>query len=328
VRLVVCGDIMLDRFLWGSASRISPEAPVPVVRIERDSAGLGGAGNVCRNSVALGAAAMPIGVHGDDAEGEILLSLCRSGGIPTDGLVRAAGRPTTVKTRVVAQHQHVVRFDREEDGPLDAAVSRALEQRVLESLPGAGALVISDYDKGVLSAGLLAAILPAAASRGIPVVVDPKVRLFSHYAPATVVTPNMHEASEAAGMRLRTDEEVEAAGQKLLGSLGCPHLLITRGERGMVLHSAGSGSIAIPAVAREVFDVSGAGDTVVATLALALASGATMQEAALLANQAAGVVVGRLGTAVLTRAELLDAHGTPPRRGSHGGLRANSSAGD
>ena len=295
---------MVDRFLWGSASRISPEAPVPVVRIDRDSTSLGGAGNVCRNIVALGGAAVPFGVCGEDPEGDELVRLIRAEGVSTEGLVRVRRRATTVKTRVVAQHQHVIRFDREVETPLDVPTTGVLRERFLAALPGASAVIISDYDKGVLSAGLLAAILPAANKQGIPVIVDPKVRLFRHYTPATVVTPNAREASEAAGMSVRTDGDVEAAGRRLLEILGCPHLLITRGERGMILQSAAGRSLTIPAIAREVFDVSGAGDTVAATLAMALAAGATMEDGARLANLAAGVVVGRLGTAVVTRAEL------------------------
>ena len=250
--ILVVGDVMLDRFVWGSVSRISPEAPVPVVRLERESESLGGAGNVAMNVVALGGRAIPVGVRGEDRDGERLEALCREAGVTVEGLVAAPGRPTTVKMRVVAHHQHVVRVDREEDGPLDPKIAAAIRARASALLPRASAVVVSDYDKGAIAG-----------------------------------------------------EDLEAVGRRLLARLGSPYLLITRGDRGMLLLGGPAGPLAIPAAAREVFDVSGAGDTVVATLALALASGATMEEAAILANQAAGVVVGKLGTATLTREELL-----------------------
>lgn len=301
------GDLMVDRFIWGSVSRISPEAPVPIVRMERESSSLGGAGNAARNIASLGGLASLAGLHGDDADGGRLIELCVASGIDLAGLVRLPGRPTTVKTRIVAHHQHVVRFDREEDSPADESAVALLRDRALAALQGAQALVVSDYDKGALSQGLLQSVLPEARRRGLPVVVDPKVRLMPFYRPVTVVTPNVKEASEAAGIKVRTEADLTAAGRTLLERLQCPHLLITRGEKGMLLLSADGGSMTVPTEAREVFDVSGAGDTVVATLALALAAGATMPEAVVLANLAAGVVVGKLGTAALTPEELLRA---------------------
>jgi D-beta-D-heptose 7-phosphate kinase/D-beta-D-heptose 1-phosphate adenosyltransferase len=298
---------MVDRFIWGSVSRISPEAPVPIVRMERESSSLGGAGNAARNIASLGGLASLAGLHGDDADGARLIDLCVESGIDVAGLVRLPGRPTTVKTRIVAHHQHVVRFDREEDSPADDQALALLRVRALAALQGARALVVSDYDKGALSRELLQSVLPEARRRGLPVVVDPKVRLMPFYRPATVVTPNVKEASEAAGVKVRTGADLAAAGRILLERLQCPHLLITRGEKGMLLLSADGASMEVPTEAREVYDVSGAGDTVAATLALALASGATMPEAVVLANLAAGVVVGKLGTAALTPEELLRA---------------------
>ena len=299
--------MMVDRYLWGSVTRISPEAPVPVVRVERQSDALGGAGNVARNIIALGGHALPMGLHGDDADAQHLIGLCRNAGLRVDGLLGVPGRPTTVKTRLVAHHQHVVRFDREEDGPVAGEVAASLAHRAVAALADADALIVSDYDKGALSAEVLQGTLPEAARRGLPIVVDPKVRLMPYYRPATVVTPNVREASEETGVRVRSDADLVQAGRKLLAQLGCPHLLLTLGERGMLLLSAAGGSLTVPTVAREVFDVSGAGDTVVATLALALAARATMEESVMLANQAAGVVVGKLGTAAVTRDELLEA---------------------
>lgn len=307
---------MVDQFIWGSVSRISPEAPVPVVRLDRETFCLGGAGNVVRNIAALGGRAIPVGARGDDRDGEAFERLCRESGIATEGLVVAPGRPTTVKTRVVAHNQQVVRVDREAEGPLEAGPARALRERALSCLDRATTLIVSDYDKGAIVPDLLASLLPEAARRRLPIVIDPKIRLFRHYRPATVVTPNAREAMEASGEPARTDEEFERAARGLLALLGCPHLLITRGERGMLLVEAGGPAIGIAATAREVFDVTGAGDTVVATLALALACGATMTEAAVLANRAAGVVVGKIGTASLTAAELLKA--TSPSPGPSG----------
>ena len=295
---------MVDRFVWGSVSRISPEAPVPVVKVERESTSLGGAGNVARNILTLGGGAIPVGLRGDDPDGERLIALCRESGLPIDGLVEARGRPTTVKTRVVAHHQQVVRYDREEDGAPDQVATNRLRDCALSSLRGVDAVIISDYDKGGISRELLSELLPEAARLEKPVVVDPKVRLFEHYTPATVVTPNAREAAEAAGMAVRSEQDLLAAGRRLIESLRCPHLLITRGEHGMILLSAAGEALEIPAVTREVYDVSGAGDTVVATLALALAAGATMEEAAVLANGAGGIVVGRLGTATVTAGDL------------------------
>ena len=303
---------MLDRFLRGQVSRISPEAPVPVVRLEREVTCLGGAGNVVRNIVSLGGRAIPVGVRGQDRDGEILATAFADAGIPTDGLVVSPGRPTTVKTRVIAHHQQVVRVDHEDDGPLDAPSAAAMRQKALERLPRTQVLIVSDYDKGAVDAGLLEALLPEAARLKLPIVIDPKIRNFTHYHPATVVTPNSREAMEAGGRAARTDEEFEALGRGLLDTLGIRHILITRGERGMLLMERGGGTLRIPAQAREVFDVAGAGDTVVATLALALAAGGDMREGAVLANLAAGVVVGRAGTASLSAADLMGAVGLGP----------------
>jgi D-beta-D-heptose 7-phosphate kinase/D-beta-D-heptose 1-phosphate adenosyltransferase len=298
---------MLDRFIWGSVSRISPEAPVPIVREERRSASLGGAGNVARNVVALGGVAALAGLVGEDADGRDLHVLCRDAGLAVEGVLAVPGRPTTVKTRIVAHHQHVVRFDREEDAPVDDRVTAALARRAMALLEHAQVLVVSDYDKGAIARALLEPLLEEAARHGVPVVIDPKPRLMDHYRPATVITPNARETAEASGMRLRTDVDLEVAGRALQKRLDAPWILVTRGERGMLLIPREGEAVAVPARAREVFDVSGAGDTVVATLALALAAGASMVEAVVLANQAAGVVVGKLGTAAVSRDELLAA---------------------
>jgi D-glycero-beta-D-manno-heptose-7-phosphate kinase len=303
-RLVVVGDLMLDRFVWGSVRRISPEAPVPVVEVERESQHLGGAGNVVANLVALGATALPVGVVGDDASADAVESEFRRAGVDARGLVRDSSRPTTTKTRVVAHSQQVVRADLERRHAVSEPVEAALEAALRDALEGADGVVVSDYDKGLLAGGFLGTTLSLAHERGVTVCLDPKIRRFQAYRPVTVITPNHHEASAATGLPANSDEELEVCGRRISEMLGGPSVLVTRGEHGMSLVGA-SGEVAhIPTMAREVFDVTGAGDTVIATLALALAAGASALDAAILSNYAAGVVVGKVGTATLTRAEL------------------------
>lgn len=311
-RLVVAGDLMLDRFIWGSVRRISPEAPVPVVEVERESQHLGGAGNVVASLVALGAAAVPVGVVGDDANADLLEAEFRRAGVETSAIVRDPSRPTTTKTRIVAHSQQVVRADRERRHAVDPEIEAALASVFAERLEGADAVVVSDYDKGLLAGGLLARLLAAARERGVPVCLDPKIRRFGDYRPVTVLTPNHYEAEAATGLACASDDEVEACARRIQERLGCDAVLVTRGEAGMSLWSAGGGATHIPAVAREVYDVTGAGDTVVATLALAYSAGATLEEAAVLANHAAGIVVGKIGTATASREELLAGVGARP----------------
>ena len=305
-KVVVLGDLMLDHFIWGTVSRISPEAPVPVVRVTRESYHLGGAGNVVNNLAALGAAAVPVGVIGKDDPGRRLLEAIGSLGAPREGVVEAANRATTKKTRIVAHSQQVVRFDREEDGPLDAEVVRRLLDAARAALRGAAALVVSDYEKGTVSASLLAEILPEAQRAGIPVVVDPKPALYEAYRPITAITPNVTEASQMSGIRIRDEADAERAAEAILKTLACRAVLLTRGEKGMLLCEAGAKPERIPTAAREVYDVTGAGDTVVAVFVLSLAAGASMREAATLANAAAGIVVAKVGTATVTPEELLE----------------------
>lgn len=304
-RIVVLGDLMLDRFIWGAVRRISPEAPVPVVEVDRESQHLGGAGNVVANVVALGAKAQAVGVTGDDANADLLGAEFRLAGVDTDTIVRDASRPTTTKTRILAHSQQVVRADRERRHALPDDVARALLAAFERSIDGASCVVISDYDKGLLAGDVLARALAIARARDISVCLDPKVRRFAEYTPVTVVTPNHHEAEAASGLPAGSDEEIEACGRKLQRMLGGPAVLITRGESGMTLVDADESAVHVPTMAREVYDVTGAGDTVIATLALALAAGATMREAAVLSNIAAGVVVGKVGTATLTDEELI-----------------------
>lgn len=303
-RVLVLGDVMLDEFLWGRVARISPEAPVPVVEIQRESFHVGGAGNVARNVRALGGEATLVGVVGPDAAASRLRDELRASGVE-DALVEAAGRPTTVKTRIVAHHQQVCRTDRERSDELAKPLEDAVIARIAGALRTADALVVSDYQKGVVTKRVMRSAVALAGRRRVPVLVDPKVRHFGSYRGATIVTPNLLEAEQASGVRIRDEADVRAAGARLLRSLRCRAVLITRGDQGMSLFEAGRRPVDIPAAAREVFDVTGAGDTVIATLSLALCAGASLPQAAALANDAAGVVVAKLGTATVTPDELL-----------------------
>jgi len=308
-RVLVVGDVMLDEFLWGKVTRISPEAPVPVVEVEAHSFHLGGAGNVARNIRALGGEAVLAGIVGRDTAGERVQQALAEAGIASLLTVDEGGRPTTVKSRIVAHHQQIVRADRESSTDIPAALEKLIVDLVQPILVSCHALVISDYNKGVITAGLLRRLLPLARRRRLPVLVDPKVRHFSLYKGATLVTPNQREAEQAAGLLLRAAEDLRAAGPVLLRKLGCQAVLVTRGEQGMSLFERGRPPLHIPTAAREVFDVTGAGDTVIATLALAVSAGAKLSEAAALANYAAGIVVGKLGTATASPAEVRQAAG-------------------
>ena len=303
-RVLVLGDVMLDRFIWGEVSRISPEAPVPVVRVRRESVHLGGAANVAANLASLGARVSIAGIVGADPSGKELRSSLEAAGIRSV-LEEDAARATTVKTRVIARAQQVVRVDRENDGPVEGAVLDALLPRILEEMARTDALVVSDYDKGMLSPSLLDAVLPRAWEAGLPVVVDPKLPHFRLFRGVTVITPNQSEAARATAMEIRSDEDCLAAARAILGQLDAEAVLITRGERGMLLLEREADPVAIAAVAREVYDVTGAGDTVVAVLALALAAGAELREASVLANHAGGIVVGKVGTGTVSAPELL-----------------------
>ena len=304
--IVVLGDVMLDEFLWGDVTRISPEAPVPVVDIKRESTHLGGAANVLANLLALGAQACVIGVIGDDFAGErIRSSVNDKSAMQTDGLLIADNqRPTTIKTRIIAQHQMVVRADREHRTPVDAQTEGKIVAAVKTALASAQALVISDYDKGVVTPRILAEVLPAAYGR-MPVLIDPKMRNFDSYRPATLVTPNHHEALRLANLEEDSDADLQTAALMIRARLICDAVLITRGDRGMMLLEGERDPVRVETAAREVYDVTGAGDTVIATLAAALAAGASITEAAVLANQAAGIVVGKLGTATASAEEVL-----------------------
>ena len=298
-RVLVLGDLMLDRYIWGDVSRISPEAPVPVVEVRESTSNLGGAGNVGHNLASLSALPLLVGVVGDDEEGVwIKRHVGESRGVFID-----AGRPTTVKMRIIAHQQQVVRVDQEKKKPVSPAVEKKIA-RFIEKEDYA-AIVISDYNKGVVTRTLMERILPFAKKRNIPVFVDPKVENFSLFTPVTFVSPNHHEAELIVHHPCHADADIERAGREIMARAASRYLIIKRGEQGMSVFEAGQKTIHLPTIAREVFDVTGAGDTVIATAALALLAGATIREAALMANAAAGVVVGKIGTAVCTPDELL-----------------------
>jgi D-beta-D-heptose 7-phosphate kinase/D-beta-D-heptose 1-phosphate adenosyltransferase len=321
-RVLVVGDVMLDEFVWGRVSRISPEAPVPVVQVTGQSFHLGGAGNVAANVRTLGGAASLVGLVGRDAAGGRVHEALAARGVASQLVDAGASRRTTLKTRIVAHGQQVVRADQEDTGELPRALERALVAAVRKELAGAAALVVSDYEKGVVTAGLLRRVLPLARRLRVPVLVDPKPRHFRLYRGASVVTPNQLETEQATGLRLSGEAQLAAAGRRILSALRCRAVLVTRGEHGMSLFERGRAPRHVPAAAREVFDVTGAGDSVIATLALALAAGAELAEAAVLANAAASVVVGKLGTAQATPPELLQALRAGPRRGGRAAKRS------
>ena len=304
-QILVLGDLMLDEFIFGRVRRISPEAPVPVVEVSRQTLALGGAGNVVSNLVALGARPLPLGIVGSDADAGRCRDAFARLGVATDGLIADSSRPTTLKTRIIAHNQQVVRADRESRAPASPAVEEQVIEAFRRQVETADAVIVSDYSKGLLTPRVLAQTLAVARERGLTVCLDPKMRNFAAYQPVTVITPNHQEAGEATGIEIEDEESLLAAGRRLLEVVDCRAALITRGEEGMTLFTDEGAVTHIPAVAREVYDVTGAGDTVIATLTLALSSGASFVESAVLANHAAGVVVGKLGTATVDRRELL-----------------------
>lgn len=304
VRVLVVGDLMLDRYVTGTVERISPEAPVPVVRVDAESSAVGGAANVAANVVALGAACEVIGCVGDDLYGRLLREELNELGVATDGVVAAGDRPTTVKTRVLARHQQVVRFDHEVEGDVSPALAEALARSVQDRGEGCDALALEDYNKGVLVPAVVDAALGAALEAGRPSVVDPKRLRFFGFPGVTVFKPNAKELTDALGEPLRPDDP-EWMGE-VRRRLGCENLLLTLGEHGMALQTAGEDHLRIPTVARAVYDVSGAGDTVTATIAVILAAGGSPREAAVVANHAAALEVAKSGVATVSPEEILD----------------------
>jgi D-beta-D-heptose 7-phosphate kinase/D-beta-D-heptose 1-phosphate adenosyltransferase len=309
VAVLCIGDVMLDQYVYGDVERVSPEAPIPVLNVSRRTHAIGGAGNVACNIAALGAAAQLVSVVGDDLPaGQVREHLADMGGIEPQLLVDA-DRPTTVKTRFIAGGQQLLRADDESTGNLPQDLLERLVETATAALgPSApGALILSDYGKGVLTDEVIRQLIAASRAAGVPVIVDPKGTDYAKYSGADILTPNRRELSEATRMATGSTDEIVAAAQNLVESCGARHVLVTRGREGMSLISAEGAPVHLPALAREIFDVSGAGDTVVAVLATGLAAGMTVAEAAQLANVAAGLVVAKVGTAVVRNAELADA---------------------
>ena len=304
-RIAVLGDCMLDRYLWGRVDRISPEAPVPVVEVERESLALGGAGNVAHNLRALGAVPVLLAAAGADEDGALLCRALAERGVDPGRIVSDASRPTTVKTRIIAQSQQVVRADRESRADLEGEALAQLEAAIADELPGCEALVVSDYGKGVVTPATLGAALGLARQRGIPVGVDPKESHIDAYRGVGILTPNQHEAGYVQGRRVVDEASLLEVGWGLQKRLDAAAVLVTRGAEGMSLFERGGRYTYLPTLAREVYDVTGAGDTVVSVVALALAAGADYPSACALANHAAGVVIREVGTAACTPLELI-----------------------
>lgn len=310
-KVLVIGDLILDRYLFGKVSRISPEAPVPIVDVVSESFLLGGSANVANNIIALGGKATVSGIIGKGSAGRVLQDLLVENGIGTDGVLEDK-RPTTVKTRVIAHNQQVVRFDKEERKKLEGKSLTALMTYLQKAVPEHDAVIISDYKKGVISAAIVGAIVKYAKPSNTFVAVDPKVGHFHFYKNVSLITPNLMEASQGSGVEIRDEKSLLKAGKALLDRLGCKSVLITRSEDGMSLFKKPAGSRAVsvehfPTFAKKVFDVTGAGDTVIATFALAIAAGATLEQATVIANHAAGIVVGEVGTATASPERLLSA---------------------
>lgn len=306
--ILVVGDLMLDRYVWGRVERISPEAPVPVVEVVKETVHLGGAANVAYNLAVLKARPLLVGVVGRDEAGDRLVEELHRQEISSEGIVRDKGRSTTIKTRIIAHNQQVCRTDREDKTPLSQGTvdqMRTAYQPLLEQAKG---IIISDYAKGACSEALVVDLIQETRQAKKFLAVDPKAGDFSVYRGASIVTPNKKEAVRASGVEIVDEASFIQAGEKLLEVTASDYLLITRGEEGMTLFE-GKEHSHIPTVAREVFDVSGAGDTVIASLTLAVAAGASIRDAAILANHAAGVAVGKLGTAAASGEEILSSIG-------------------
>jgi len=305
-KVLVVGDLILDEFIWGTVTRISPEAPVPVVWVNSENFMPGGASNVAGNIRSLGGQVFLAGVVGDDARGEILKTQLRKKGVDCEGVFIDKLRPTTQKTRVIAHHQQVVRIDREVVRPISNQASSDIIDYISQRIKTLDALIIEDYGKGVIVPRLVKAAVRAAKKYKKIITVDPKETHFNFYRGVTTITPNHHEAAAAVGFKITDDDSLQRAGRKLLKKLECETALITLGENGMSLFQNGKPMLKIPTVAQDVFDVSGAGDTVISAYTLARARKASALEAAHLANCAAGIVVGKVGVAGTTAEELID----------------------
>jgi D-glycero-beta-D-manno-heptose-7-phosphate kinase len=306
-RIAVVGDLMVDRYYWGAVRRVSPEAPVPVVEVESESVRLGGAANVANNIQTLGGKPVVVGMVGDDHIGEVLRDLVTAAGFDGSGLVTDSSRPTTIKTRVIAQGQHVVRIDNESKAPCPASLRKEIVEVIRRQIQNLDGIIIEDYNKGVVTREVIEDVIALARQHKKIITVDPKFDNFLDYKHVTVFKPNRREAEEVLGGRLRSADEIVRAGKRLLELLSAENVLLTRGEDGMSLFKADGEIVHLPSVAANVQDVSGAGDTVISTLTMALASGADIRAACILANCASGVVVGSIGIVPIKPDELRDA---------------------
>lgn len=297
VKVLVLGDVMLDQYWWGVVDRISPEAPVPIVALNKKSIVAGGAANVAANVAGLGATPFLFGVAGNDADGALLIGLLKAIGVSTDFLMTTDLRPTTVKTRIIANNQQVIRLDRENSNDISDQFQQDILANVTKMLDQVDVVLVSDYAKGVITERLVSGVIDAAKNAGKPILIDPKGKDYAKYRGASILTPNQKEALDAAGLENNDEETVRIAGERLIANYDLENLVITRGEKGMSLFGKGSETKNIETVARRVYDVTGAGDTVISTMAVSLGTGSDFETACSLANMAAGVVVERLGTA-------------------------------
>jgi len=303
-RIAVIGDLMLDRYIWGAVSRISPEAPVPVVEVEEETFRLGGAANVNYNVKNLSVDVVPVGVIGDDQFGGILEGLFQEKGFPLEGIIRDSARSTTVKTRIIAHNQHVVRIDREKKMPVSPDIVKKITAYMEKIISGLDGIIFEDYNKGLLVPELIQPVLDLAARHGVLTFVDPKFEHFFDYTGVTLFKPNRKEAADKLGFKLDTIENIDRGGGVLLDRIRCGALLITLSEKGMALFEKGRKTVTVPTKAVKVHDVSGAGDTVISCMAVAMCSGATLREAATIANHAAGIVCGEVGIVPIEKQRL------------------------
>ena len=302
--VLVIGDLMVDQYIWGKVKRISPEAPVPVVEVTKENLLLGGAANVAHNLQSLGGKVFIAGTIGSDDTGKILTNKLTEKGFNTEGIIIDSERPTTVKTRVIANSQQVVRFDKEVKSDISKSTTSLLLEYVEFCLPHIKGIIISDYCKGLITKSLVKKILDITKSK-VFIATDPKIGHFNYYKNLSLLTPNLNEASFGSGIEIKDEETLVDAGRELIKKLNCKSLIITRGDEGMTIFEKSNSITHIKTYAREVYDVSGAGDTVIATLTLCHSAGLSLKEAAVVANHAAGIVVGKLGTAVTNQEEIL-----------------------
>jgi len=317
-RLLVVGDLMLDEYLWGEVDRISPEAPVQIVAIQREDFALGGAGNVVNNVVALGGKVSAVGVIGTGRNGKLLLKIFKKLGVDTTGIVQESGRTTTKKTRIIAANQHVLRIDRETQQDISLTSLEKITRFIEDKMPDIDVILISDYGKGLITESMLSRVIASAKKHKKMIIVDPKGLDFSKYSGVSLLTPNKKEAALASGVEIIDESSLEKAAHKILQNIDIDKLLITCGKDGMVLFERNKKPFKVEAVARQVFDVSGAGDTVLAVLGLTVASGFSINSGVAVANTAAGIVVGKVGTATVSKQELVSAlksheHGLPAK---------------